>query len=100
MNSNDKALGRVFASLSGNPEIYIELPIDYSLMFEIDRYVRTISCAHGDTLLLAVPLPVSCKNQVLRKLWRYKFEVESKTTDNGRKNILLRYIRRKRFLFF
>lgn len=100
MNDSNEALEKVFGCLFGNPEIYIELPNDFPLMSEIKQRVHTVSCVHGDTLLLAVPLPISCKNRVLRKLWRYKFEVEIKTTNSGQRNALLRYIRRKKFFFF
>jgi len=87
-------------ALFDNPEIYIEIPKDYDLMFEIERKVPVRSCFMGDTILISVGLSINCRNVVRNKLWRYKFEIEEKTTNAGEKHLFFHFIRRRKFLFF
>ena len=97
---NKKRPGNYMAALFGNPEINIVIPNDVPLMFDIQSRVDTCATLHGDKITIAVPLPTRYVGKVLRRLWRYKFEVEHKTLEDGRDFTFLRFIRRRKFFFF
>lgn len=93
----------VFSALFGNPAIYVEVPenLPLEMLRDIEGKLPVRSYLHQtDTVLMSVALPVDCESEVRRKLWRYRFTMEVKTTSDGEKNLLFRIVRRKKFFFF
>lgn len=94
---------KVFSALFGNPAIYVEVPEDLpvEMLRDIESKLPVCSYLHQtDTVLMSIALPTDCENEVRRKLWRYLFSVEVKTTEGGEKNLCFRVVRRKKFFFF
>ena len=93
----------IFFVLFGKPAICIEVSESLSWQMREDIEDKLPVCAylHGpDTILISLRLPTDCEDEVRKVLWRWRFTVETKTTQDGEKKLCFRIVRRKKFFFF